>query len=180
MENNAAFDQDKMKGYQQSVGKRSLEWNVSTIGIIGAATYITNAINGMLKDSGLTLSTISILSMLTENGGVLPQKDLVKDFPFPFTDQALTIALNNLEKLGYIKRSRMEGDKRTKLITLTDAGLDLAISANEYRKQAEACFTDIFDRKETEAFQKTLDKFCRFYQSPPWEETSAENSIFPY
>ena len=70
---------------------------------------------------------MAIVGTLIQYPDGMPQKDIAR--AVFRTKQATTIALDSLEKKGYIKRGTDAKDRRTKTITLTAEGRALYLAA---------------------------------------------------
>ncbi len=72
----------------------------------------------------------------------------------------LTKVLNNLEDRGLIERTKHEGDKRSRLVKMTQQGTDLVDSAMAAVLETnEKVFSAIFSNDEREQLNKLLSKF---------------------
>ena len=74
------------------------------------------------------------------------------------TKATLTVLVDKLEKIGYVKREKSSQDSRVTYITLTKKGLDLKrVFEDIYKKLNNLVFTDISE-KEGETLHKILEK----------------------
>lgn len=74
------------------------------------------------------------------------------------TKATLTVLVDKLEKIGYVKREKSSQDSRVTYITLTKKGLDLKpVFEDISKKLNNLVFTDISE-KEDETLHKILEK----------------------
>ncbi len=74
------------------------------------------------------------------------------------TKATLTVLVDKLEKIGYVKREKSSQDSRVTYITLTKKGLDLKpVFEDISKKLNNLVFTDISE-KEGETLHKILEK----------------------
>ncbi len=96
-----------------------------------------------------------ILSLLKERGTVTQRllADLLDRRP-----ATLSVQLDDMEKLGYVKRVKRSDDKRNIDVSLTDDGLKVAqVADNERKRIAESHFS-ILTEEERNTFARLLLK----------------------
>jgi DNA-binding MarR family transcriptional regulator len=106
---------------------------------------------------GLDRTKIQILNLLVVKGGTLTPSQL--SLSVNRKKITITTALNSLEKQGLIKSSRVKKDRRLRLVTITEKGLDIMDKfpplLGEIFAQAMSCFNPI----EATTFQSFINRF---------------------
>ncbi|MCX4029093.1 MarR family transcriptional regulator [Endozoicomonas sp. SM1973] len=101
-------------------------------------------IKAVLKSYGLTLAEFDVLAALKRGGQPLTPTTLYNTTML--TSGAMTARLDKLEQRGFIQRQPSATDRRSLLIELTEAGLqlvDTAVVAHvENEQQMLACFSE--------------------------------------
>ena len=72
------------------------------------------------------------------------------------TGPRITVILNNLEKLGHIRRSTSETDRRSVVVTLTEAGRKRVEEYNAHRRSVIARLVDRIGPEDTQALKRVL------------------------
>ena len=109
------------------------------------------------KTIGLDRTKIQILDLLLVKGGTLTPSQL--SLGVNRTKITITTALDNLEKLGLIKSSRVEKDRRLRLVTITEKGLEVLEKFLPLRQEIFAQAMRCFNQEEANNFQSMLNRF---------------------
>ncbi len=111
-----------------------------------------------LKSTGLTSGQPKVLDYLKDHDGAV-QKDIAA---YCYIEAAtLTSVLNGMEGKGLIERKRLDGNRRTFYIFLTERGRELQIKVNEiFIRLEEETFAGIPEEKRIE-FMKL---FCEIHE----------------
>lgn len=80
---------------------------------------------------------------------------------FAMTNPTVTGVLNNLEKKGLVQRLDHPDDKRSKLILLTDAALEMIPELDSLGEIIEAQVTSVLSDEERAALATLLNKIMR-------------------
>ncbi len=80
---------------------------------------------------------------------------------FAMTNPTVTGVLNNLEKKGLVQRLDHPEDKRSKLILLTDAALEMIPELDSLGEIIEAQVTSVLSDEERAALATLLNKIMR-------------------
>jgi MarR family transcriptional regulator, 2-MHQ and catechol-resistance regulon repressor len=138
----AASREDKPK-----IEKASRDWPINTyLAIIQAGITGEKWINTFHRQYQLRQPATAIISLLYSNNGSLQQQKLVR--LLRRTRQAITRALDNLEKRGLITRSACKYERRMKTIGLTDEGSKLAGRIKSEENRFNKIITDAISEKE--------------------------------
>lgn len=82
----------------------------------------------------------------------------------------LNIAMNRLEKKGYIERNRSEADKRVVLATLTEKGKNAFFHHRDFhKKMIRAIVADLSD-EEMQSLYSCLNRLMKFFREYPNEK----------
>lgn len=122
----------------------------------------SNAINNLHREQGLKLTSLSLLYDIIERGGSSTQKELA-DY-FPYTKQALTLAVDHLEKEGLVVRDQDQEDRRVKHICITEKGLEMSRQALEIRHGFYEKMEKVISAAEAETLVELLERLDRFYK----------------
>lgn len=131
--------------------------------LLRASAHHTANLNARHKKLNIKFTPLSLLYATVDKGGRISQKTLAERFPY--SAQAMTLALNSLERDGYIEREQDTKDKRANYIVLTDRGLDCVEEALSLRETYYAQITRLLTEEEATSLVATLNKLDRFYQS---------------
>lgn len=108
-----------------------------------------------LKDSGLTPGQPKVLDYLrTDNGA--SQKEIAEGCHI--APASLTAVLNGMEEKGLIRRTTMNGNRRTMHIFLTSAGEEKQTIVEEAFEEMEQMAFSGIAQDEKEQFLKTFEK----------------------
>ena len=112
----------------------------------------------MLSDTGLTAGQPKVLDYLGDYDGA-SQKEIAAHC---YIEAAtLTSVLNGMETKGLIQRRRMNGNRRTFHIFLTDQGWDQQKRVQEAFLKIEA---ETFEQMEREEWEKFIHQFARIHE----------------
>ncbi len=112
------------------------------------------------KKMGLDRTKIQILDLLLVKGGTLTPTQL--SLGVNRTKITITTALDNLEKLGLIKSSRVEKDRRLRLVTISEKGLDVLEKFLPLRREIFSQAMCCFNQEEANKLQSMM---CRFREN---------------
>lgn len=102
--------------------KREINALNSYIKLIRASDSLSYRLNSVFKQLGLSVSQYNILDVLYHIGPQY-QKDLAKKLLK--SGGNITLVVDNLEKLGYVRRERVDNDRRFFCIYLTTKGKNI-------------------------------------------------------
>ncbi len=109
----------------------------------------------------MTLASTSILFALLEKGGRMTQKQITNRLPV--TKQAITAALNVLEKRGFVAREVHPNDRRKRWVILTQVGTDFLRIGMPLRAAFYERFSETVSEKEGKIVITVLSKLLKFY-----------------
>lgn len=110
-----------------------------------AARAFNRRVDTALRPHGLSLALLGPIMLLSWKGP-MRQRDLVRDSAVQ--QPAMVALLRKLEGLGLIQRSLTPADRRASIISLTDAGYDMAHVGGEILLGANAVGTAGFSPEE--------------------------------
>lgn len=131
--------------------------------LIRTSARHTASLNARHKKQGIKLTPLSLLYAIMDHQGEASQKDLAEHFPYSM--QAMTLALNWLEAGGYIERRPDQTDKRANLIALTEKGVDCIDEALDYREEFYKTFMSMVTEEEISTVIQVLNRIDDFYRS---------------
>jgi DNA-binding MarR family transcriptional regulator len=105
---------------------------------------------------GMDRTKIQILDLLVIKGGTMTPSQLSRSVNRKKI--TLTTALDNLEKQGLIKSAKVKKDRRLRLVTITDKGLDIVNSALPLRQEIFAKSMQCLNEKEAISFQSLISR----------------------
>lgn len=98
----------------------------------------------------------NILTVLYDNNGKLSMKEIGeligKD------KSTITVLINKLSKLGYVKKEKCQEDKRVTYIVLTEKGKSIEGKFNDISKKVYLTAYKNFSKEEKDIFLKLLKK----------------------
>ncbi len=112
--------------YMPDIGKWSINRLLST-----AARMLEHSWNAQLKDLGLTHAGVTALGVISQNGEI-SQVKVAQIVGVQAQTMGKTLA--RLESHGHIARIRSSADRRSYLLTITDAGEDALMRAQQVDK----------------------------------------------
>lgn len=121
------------------------------------------ALNSVLAPLGLTGRHFGLMLMLQHNG-VSTQRDLIRLTGSDKAGMARTV--EDLERLGYLRRTQSSSDKRVADLTLTASGVSVFASAQRLASGAADELFEIFTAAELDTFANLLDRFVGAPDSP--------------
>jgi DNA-binding MarR family transcriptional regulator len=114
-----------------------------------------------------TMAGFRILNILTKNDGYMRFTDMSKKV---FRSKcAVSRVVDNLEKAGLVRREQISNDRREKLISITEKGIEYIeatmLQRRQISKKIMSCLTD----KEMEQLTSSLKKIRKHIQQnyPP-------------
>ena len=105
-----------------------------------------------LKDSSLSLTEISTLSLLSKHGDMLPSELAAVE---NITSQSMSTILNRLQEAGYVIRIVSKEDKRKVIIRISTSGNK---HINQIREQLTETLASTIDERFSEEEKKQLKK----------------------
>lgn len=109
------------------------------------------------KKIGLDRTKIQILDLLLVKGGTLTPSLL--SLGVNRTRITITTALDNLEKQGLIKSSRVKKDRRLRMVTITEKGLEILDKFLPLRQEIFDQAMRCFNPKEANNFRLMMNRF---------------------
>jgi|GEM_PF-2264845 len=106
---------------------------------------------------GLDRTKIQILDLLVVNGGTLTPSKL--SWAVCRTKITITTALDSLERQGLIRSSSGKKDRRQRIITLSEKGLDTVDNFLPLRREIFAKAMCYSNEEEAKTFQSMLKRF---------------------
>lgn len=118
---------------------------------------IEKKMNASLKGQDLTAGQGLLLMYLKKNGAS-SMKDLEKQFHL---SQPTVVGLvRRVEKKGLVTTFSKEGDKRVKMVQITEAGMEKCDAAVDTERAIESELTEGMTEKEAEVLEILLKKVC--------------------
>jgi DNA-binding MarR family transcriptional regulator len=105
---------------------------------------------------GMDRTKMQVLDLLVLKGGTMTPSQLSRSVNRKKI--TLTTALDNLEKQGLIKSAKVKKDRRLRLVTITDKGLDVVNSALPLRQEIFAKSMQCLKEKEAISFQSLISR----------------------
>lgn len=109
-----------------------------------------------LVNENVTVEQVKLMGMICRSGGTVSQKEI--ELAFGVRRSTVTSAMQNLEKKGYIERQPNPEDSRSKLVTLTPAGLEKNKKLRSFLDVLEGRLMKGFTEEESEALRALLLK----------------------
>ena len=106
---------------------------------------------------GLDRTKIQILDLLVVKGGTLTPSQL--SWGVDRTKITITTAIDNLEKQGLTRSSRVKKDRRLRMVTITEKGLDVVDKFLPLRREIFAQAMRCFNQEEARTFQSMINRF---------------------
>ena len=123
----------------------------------------SNAINRVHARQKIKLTPLSLLYEIVEKGGSTTHTELAEHFPY--TKQAMTLAIDSLVAEGLVYRQVSEADRRVKIIIITEKGLSLVREAYDLRNSFYERFSQILTSEELDQLLDYLRRINRFYKT---------------
>jgi DNA-binding MarR family transcriptional regulator len=114
------------------------------------------SLNNALSTLGLTGRHFGVM-MLLRRDGVSTQRDLIRQTGSDKAGMVRTV--EDLENLGYLRRTQSTSDKRVANLTLTDKGIDAFDAAQRLAAGAAAELFGSFTPAELETLEALLTRF---------------------
>ncbi|PQD97141.1 MarR family transcriptional regulator [Pradoshia eiseniae] len=114
-----------------------------------------------LKDLGITGSQFHLLNTIHKEK-VSNVKRLAEELDVK--SSAITVMLERLVQSGLVSRVQDESDRRSVLVTLTDAGEEVLVKAKNYSRDILMNYARLLDEDEQVIIQRVIKKFAD-YQS---------------
>ena len=126
--------------------------------------YLSDLNRSFIKHSEVKLSKYNITlnmwrcMMLIDNNKNCNLKDIAK---FLNVDSAIvTRNIKKLELLNYVTKVKRDDDNRFFILCLTDSGLDILKSINDYQDSWYDKILEGFDKKESDELISLMKKLC--------------------
>lgn len=115
----------------------------------------------VLMEFGLTPPQMEVLGALHKLSGIIPDIRQVDIAQATLTDPMTTSSiLRNLERKGYVARTKRAIDTRAFFVTITPGGLELLERAKVKAEEFQNKMFETIDKREViEVFKKILDRF---------------------
>ena len=123
----------------------------------------SNAINRVHAKQGIKLTPLSLLYEIVEHGGMATQTALAERFPY--TKQAMTLAIDNLVTDDLVYRQPNKIDKRVKNIIITPKGMSLVKEARDIQRDFYDRFAQVLTWEEMSVLLDLLRRVNNFYKS---------------
>lgn len=130
--------------------------------LTNVAASQTAAINTLHKYQKIKITPLSLLYDIISHGGTTTQTEL-SDY-FPYTKQAMTLAINYLEVQELVVRKTDSSDRRIKNISITTKGLKVAEESMKIRDSFYEKFVQVLSTEEAEILCTLLNKLNNFYR----------------
>ena len=121
-----------------------------------ASDIMDMRMNMGLKKYDINQTRLGILYMLVTHGGIMTPTELSR--VVVRTKQAITFAVDGLEKQGLVTRKLTDDDRRTKRIQITQKGLELAKVTMADRQELILDIMSSLEQEEVEQLSATLTK----------------------
>ena len=126
---------------------------------------IEKEMNAQLREHDLTAGQGALLKMLIDHGEPVPMKELEK---WLHISQPTVVGLvKRCESKGLVKTSGKPGDKRVKLVEVTDKGMTISKETYNSIKQVQDQLTGGLSEKEAEVLEILLRKVCTNFEGDP-------------
>ncbi len=151
--------QSRIKTLSESLVSQHDDINVyNLVSFMGMADVVFKYLEQEFdKKIGLDRTKIQILDLLLVKGGTLTPSQL--SLGVNRKKITITTALDNLEKLGLIRSSRVENDRRLRLVTITDHGLDVLEKFLPLRQEIFSQAMCCFNQEEANQFRSMMTRF---------------------
>ena len=105
-----------------------------------------------LKRHGLTFSQLRVLGYLHDNSGAVSQRDIQRHMEV--SHPTVVGIVGRLEKNGFVVTYTDEGDRRNKIVRMTEKSVRLGDELDEGRKRASADLTrGLTDKERSELYR---------------------------
>jgi len=130
----------------------------SLVSFTRAADIVSRYLDIELRKYGTTKKTnFNILHTLITHGGIMTPTELSRRV---FRSKhAITRAVDSLEKEGLVAREGIGSDRRTRMIAITEKGLNLVKQAMPYRQDVSRRAMSCLNEQEAYEFNTILRRF---------------------
>lgn len=108
------------------------------------------------RDDTLCPIQCEVLSVLTENGGSMAQKDL--EGRLVIRKSTLSGVLDTMERNGLVERSVSDTDRRSRTVSLTSEGARRCGEATRQLEETERIIFEGVDREDLDVFFRVVDR----------------------
>lgn len=130
--------------------------------ISGKIKYISDRVrqraDNNLKSHGITLSQVRVLRFLDENGGSSSQKE-IESF-LQVSHPTVVGLVSRMEQSGILSTSVCQSDKRNKIVSVTDKGVQLSYDLQKYMADLENSMFDGIEPSHLQILAEALEKIA--------------------
>ncbi|MFN2100008.1 MarR family winged helix-turn-helix transcriptional regulator [Altererythrobacter sp. MF3-039] len=118
--------------------------------------------NPYFQTWGVDLIMSRMMVVVLEHGP-MPAGEIVKLMALP--QSTISHQIKRLEKLGYVEREQGRQDSRVRMVSLSNAGREVALQANKLSEQVVALLVDSIGDENIETVRAALKRADRALQS---------------
>lgn len=118
---------------------------------------------------GVTSNVLNILILLHEQATPIPQAELCRRLHL--SKQTVASVIDSLEKRGIASRRVSEGDRRSRVVMLTETGDESARKLSEALRQFERRALSMLTPAQQQALVDTTQKLCQSMEQALAQET---------
>lgn len=112
-------------------------------------------LDAQLKENDLTMSQSQVLWYIMHHGGQVSQKE-VQHF-LNVSHPTVVGLVKRLENSGFIETGFEDGDKRNKILKLTDKAIEVTASLDQKRQETDRQMVEGLSSQETEELKRMLN-----------------------
>lgn len=105
---------------------------------------------------GVTSNIMNIITLLYKKRAPMTQNDLSRDLHL--SRQTVTSVVDSLERRGLVTRSIAEGDRRSRVVVLTDEGRVFGRKLGRAMRKMELDALELFSEEELQALVEGMEK----------------------
>lgn len=117
---------------------------------------ILAAYDRIAASHGVTQNVMLVVTLLYKHRAPMTQTELGKDLHL--SRQTVTSVVDSLERSGYVQRGTAEGDRRVRIVALTDTGRAFARQLGRAMRQTELRAFELFSNEELRALIDGMEK----------------------
>ncbi|WP_251517407.1 MULTISPECIES: MarR family winged helix-turn-helix transcriptional regulator [Staphylococcus] len=129
------------------------------VGIHRTADYLEQIVKNDVKRYGLNITEFAVMELLFHKGDQPIQRIGKKVL---IASSSITYVVDKLEKKGYVKRLRLEKDRRVIYASLTDEGHELMASVFPHHAETLDNAFSVLTDEELLNLQNALKKLSRY------------------
>ena len=122
----------------------------------------TAAYEEWAKTQGLSSNSVLVLYSFYSGEEYCTQKSISQKWCIP--KQTVNTILKDFQKKGYVEMAAMQGDKRNKLLRLTDSGKKLADEVIEKLRKKETCVMETMGLENIICLNDNLEQFTALFR----------------